>query len=712
MNQVKFKFLTIFLTVFSASCGGGGGGGTVASTTVTILSGKAMDGYLEKATVFLDLNDNGIFDAGEPSTETSSDGSYRLEVSPSGLETQHAIFAIIKAGVTIDKDNPNTTVSSSYTLSAPVGKTETLSPITTLIAARVSSGLSVSAAESSVISDLGFTANDSIDLYKDYVNAKKTNPNYQKIHNLAVATTESLKTAEQSGLNDVKQKLASFINSFNANISTKISAIMNAASTSEAALIASSQGTSGSSTSNTADRDLFSQIAVVLPSLKSKYDLLCGNRTNLNAVAVDINKDGRKDLIAQLYCMHLPEGEAFTGPVPNTLLVLVQNKDGTFSDQTESVLGSNFPSTDGKVQDFVRYDFNGDGYEDVILTMDGEDGRLPSDSSASNIKFQTVALMSNGDGTYKQLKFGAKVWGSDLRLINSTSSKPLLIVLPADNGTQAWSYTGGWSKTEGYDWVSTYSNVFIDPTTPDNFSSIAFNATKDNSGQFVQVWKRTGNSWSKSTTSTLFNLQQKTFNDSGNRYLLGQVFGKAFINPFLYDGCSFKLNKTSSSIPLFAMLGTEITGGYTNEKVINEPKGSASWGQVNLVTMGLDINSNIINPQIIGTAELSINYYHIGCQDINADGLQDVFIRNLGNPILMLNDGNNGLKQVKSSVIPSNPNPSRYTYLYEDMDGDGVKDLIYIPLGGQSTFDNNWSYSGFQIKMYKGLRTPSLNDTN
>jgi hypothetical protein len=711
MKSTSLALATLTAAALVA-CGGGGGGNPAATQSVTLVSGKAMDGYLEKATVFLDLNDNGIFDAGEPYSETGSDGSYTFNVTPNELATQHAIVAIAKAGVTIDKDNPNTTISSSYSLTAPVGKTETLSPITTLIAARVSAGLSTSAAEAAVTSDLGFTANDGINLYKDYITEKLSNPDYQKVHNLAAATTESLKNVEQNGSNDVKQKLASVITSFNTNVANKISAIKSATNTSEAASIASRSGGGGSSSSANSGNDLFSQTAELLPSLKSKYDQLCGNRTSLNAVAVDINKDGRKDLIAQLYCMHLPEGETFTGTVMNNLLVLVQNKDGTFSDQTQSVLGSSAPSADGKVQDFVRYDFNGDGYEDVILTMDGEDGRAPSDSSASNIKFQTVALMSNGDGTYKQIKFGANVWGSDLRLVNNTSGSPLLIVLPADNGKQGWTYNGGWTKNDGYDWVSTYSNVFIDPTAPDNFSTIAFNATKDSSGQYVQVWKRTGNSWAQSTSSTLFNLQQKTFSDNGNRYLLGQISGKAFINPFLYDGCSFKLNKTSTPIPLFAMLGTEITGGFTNEKIVNEPKDSASWGQVNLVTLGLDSNLNIINPRIIGTAELSINYYHIGCQDINADGLQDVFIRNLGNPILMLNDGSDGFKQIKSSAIPSNPNSSRYTYLYEDMDGDGVKDLIYIPLGGQSTFDTNWSYNGFQIKMYKGLRQPSLNDTN
>jgi hypothetical protein len=48
----------------------------------------------------------------------------------------------------------------------------------------------------------------------------------------------------------------------------------------------------GSSSTNTSDINLFNETAENLPSLKSKYDQLCGNRTNLNAIAVDINKDG------------------------------------------------------------------------------------------------------------------------------------------------------------------------------------------------------------------------------------------------------------------------------------------------------------------------------------------------------------------------------------------------------------------------------------
>ena len=106
IKGIKMKsahLIAITLTALITGCGGGGGGSTSA-TTSTLVSGKAMDGYLEKASVFLDLNDNGTYDSGEPFAETGSDGSYQFSVSPAELANTHAIVALVKAGVTIDKD--------------------------------------------------------------------------------------------------------------------------------------------------------------------------------------------------------------------------------------------------------------------------------------------------------------------------------------------------------------------------------------------------------------------------------------------------------------------------------------------------------------------------------------------------------------------------------------------------------------------------------
>lgn len=488
-----------------------------------------------------------------------------------------------------------------------------------------------------------------------------------------------------------------------------------------ASLAAISCGGGGGGTSNTNSNTvtsspnsdaLFESTPQILTSLKTKYDQLCGNRTNLNAIAVDVNRDGRKDIVLQLYCMHLPAGEAYVGRVVNALAVLVQDQNGTFADQTQAILGSDYLAANGKVQSLMKYDFNGDGYDDVVMTMDGEDNRQPVDQSASNMKFPTVALMSNGNGTYRLESFGANLWGSDLRLIPNSAGSPVLVVLPADNGVQGWTYNNGWVQSSGYGWASTFSSIFLDPTSPETFSNVALNAIKDSAGQYLEVWSRSLSTWTRASSATFLTYQSKTYSDTGNSYKLGRVLNKDFIEPYLYDGCSFKFTSTSQSKPLFAMLGNEIQGGYTVGKVINEPQGASGWGQVNLITMDIDSNQQITNVNSVATVSLDRNYYQLACKDINADGNQDVFIRNLANPIILINDGSGGLKQIKQSSLPSNPVSSRYTYLYEDMDGDGISDIVFIPLGGDSTYDASWSYTGFQMKLHRGLRNSKLSDTN
>jgi hypothetical protein len=42
--------------------------------------GTAIDGYISGATLFLDVNKNGVLDAGEPSTTTDSNGEYNLDI--------------------------------------------------------------------------------------------------------------------------------------------------------------------------------------------------------------------------------------------------------------------------------------------------------------------------------------------------------------------------------------------------------------------------------------------------------------------------------------------------------------------------------------------------------------------------------------------------------------------------------------------------------
>lgn len=57
--------------------GNNGGGDTSAAATV---SGKVIDGYIQGATVFLDVNGNGKQEPNEPSAESGENGEYSLDL--------------------------------------------------------------------------------------------------------------------------------------------------------------------------------------------------------------------------------------------------------------------------------------------------------------------------------------------------------------------------------------------------------------------------------------------------------------------------------------------------------------------------------------------------------------------------------------------------------------------------------------------------------
>lgn len=113
---------------------GCGGGGSSSSDTATV-SGTVADGYLRNAEVFLDMNGNYQWDEGEPKTMSGAGGHYSFQVS-SGDAGQYPVVCRVIFGTTVDED-PNTPVTGSYVMSAPAGVTAFISPMSTLLRAKV-----------------------------------------------------------------------------------------------------------------------------------------------------------------------------------------------------------------------------------------------------------------------------------------------------------------------------------------------------------------------------------------------------------------------------------------------------------------------------------------------------------------------------------------------------------------------------------------------
>ena len=124
----------------------------------TTMSVTAIDGYLNKATVWLDLDKDYQLDANEPNVKSGEKGFAELDVS--GIENPEQYPIVVKAiiGETIDEDNPGVTVNKDFIMSAPAGS-DVVSPLTTMVDMKIrSEGIPAEQAVTEVASMLGIDA--------------------------------------------------------------------------------------------------------------------------------------------------------------------------------------------------------------------------------------------------------------------------------------------------------------------------------------------------------------------------------------------------------------------------------------------------------------------------------------------------------------------------------------------------------------------------
>ncbi|GAB7535750.1 hypothetical protein [Burkholderia sp. 3C] len=172
---ISKHILGISVVASLTACGGGGdsspsspatgSGGTPTSPQTTAVSGKAVDGYLVGAVACLDLNNNGVCDSGEPSATTDATGQFSIPYN--GDPTGKALLVQVTTA-TKDLLRPaGFQFPASFTLSQVVQSTgaQVVSPLTSMVAAQMQTGLSRAQAVAAVQSLIG----SQIDPNADYV---------------------------------------------------------------------------------------------------------------------------------------------------------------------------------------------------------------------------------------------------------------------------------------------------------------------------------------------------------------------------------------------------------------------------------------------------------------------------------------------------------------------------------------------------------------
>lgn len=232
MNLIR-KYLGFFSLVLLCSCGGGGGSNTVVVANSSF-SGVALDGYLYQALVFLDLNGNGQYDSGEPSDTTDKNGRFTFSATYDQVNS-HPLIGKAVAGSTTDSDSPNAAVTQTMTLFALQGVPNVISPLTTLVTAKIATGLTASEAKVLVQTELGLR---DVEVLTDFI---ATSGNGSAAHKVAAAVSVVLANVEsESSVNTtLTNKLTSIVSGVTSFVTPNVSSIKLATSIDESRIIVS-----------------------------------------------------------------------------------------------------------------------------------------------------------------------------------------------------------------------------------------------------------------------------------------------------------------------------------------------------------------------------------------------------------------------------------------------------------------------------------------
>jgi len=464
----------------------------------------------------------------------------------------------------------------------------------------------------------------------------------------------------------------------------------------------------------------FSSNAILLPDVRKKYDRLCGDTVGMRALTANMSghKDGKKDIVVTLYCVIKPTGKILLNSVPtiNGLIVFIQRNDGAFYDGTIDLFGVDLVDIGGiSFEHTAVFDINGDGYDEIVLPITGEDARalFPDDPTTWNNK-QVVFITSIGGGKYKVEKLGWASYGMAADLVdNQFNSKDVITTVIGYGGKpQAWRLSGtNWNLAADYDSLgNSLIGLYFPSTNSGNGSSTHLATTSVTSLALFN--KNLNNIWIKSADWSFPNIKQAQYVSwNGQQGSLNLINYNGADYGFVSFGeyCSLRRNNNENYFGLYELPSSVITGGY-NGQLLHE---STNDFETHVLLMGFSVENGIITQINLSLTNEITNQMALKmtCNDVNGSGYQAITILTWGEnakPIVYLNDSKGRFSSINQNLFP---NASAYfqgnTSILEDIDGDGIPDLFVYPLNGLRN-----SPTAVQYQIFKGNRVLSAIDLN
>ncbi len=462
----------------------------------------------------------------------------------------------------------------------------------------------------------------------------------------------------------------------------------------------------------------FSTQAEALPDLEPLYAGFCpaspGGRSLQHVVPADLDRDGRSDLVLFLWCSPVMAGTDHAGVTPSRIVVLMQDAQGRFTDRTAQIFGASVVEPGGVGEYYEKGDFNGDGYPDIVWSLQREDGRSINQPPLTQYA-RDVAMMSRGDGRYQMIPLGDPAWGAGFVQLDNSAGARDLVAVSYSHPAQGWTYapSGGWTRVPGFDWVGGQGSVFFGRSAPGTASSVAVKTVLNAQQVGLELFLAQGGAWSKVDTLAYPASQVQKLccnNQQPTPATMTRIDGKDLIDPSFGFSCLIRRTPSSSPEMLTVFEAQEIVGGYTGQ-VIDYARTPLSQVFQIMAFSPSSTQRLIRNPLTIrNEVQVDVKANRMSCADVNGDGYDDIVLhvsKNGQTPLVYLNDRSGAFDRLAASALPPSPNyggQGLSNYILADLDGDGVEDLLYFPIVGTAG-------ARISLQLHRGLRKIDSSDT-
>jgi hypothetical protein len=326
-----------------------------------------------------------------------------------------------------------------------------------------------------------------------------------------------------------------------------------------------------------------------------------------------------------------------------------------------------------------------------------------------------VVLLSRPGGKYSVERLAIQAPGPKVQAVdNEIGGVDFVYQASAGDSSTAYRWVGdSWVQVTGYARLSTGMLYFNRPRVGTGSMRAASVSPDPADGPAsIQIQEKIGGAW-VATSKFVFPSQRVTvigWNNEPSSSNLVSANGVRMIYSTIEESC---LGEIKGSPVLFSQLrGFRVPDNWDGISVLDERKLSG----VSLL-LAFKIEGGVtLDPAVLEVPHSGELFTTFDCKDVNRDNLMDVVINvqgafywgsAIGGPVFFLNDGRGVLVKSQIPGLPAMPqDPSKgwvsATSAVDDMNGDGVADLIYY---SPSPIENPLGHS---FRVYLGKKNVSL----